>query len=529
MAWFAFLLLSAASARISMNPETRFFVDDLGRTRIFHGLNAVVKIAPYIPITDHFDPQMSISDEDIANLTSWGFNFIRLGVMWQAVEYAPQQYNLTYLAEMNTLINKLGAAGIYTLVDAHQDIFARQFCGEGVPEFYANGVSQHCNYNIASDLLSLLGVCKTMKDFHLEYQEDGDPTIDSCLKNPFTSYYQTPEVVDAFARLYYNVDNIRDRFFDYWNVTSAFFAGNSYVVGYDPLNEPIVADFWKDPLLLLPGRFDRTVLQGLYQDYNAVIRKNTPDQIVFFEPVTFDLLPLFGGIIFNVGFDDTPGGSASNAYQVLNDHIYCCAAGPNVCKTGEPTVKDEKMCRSFIDRKIEKRSHDAKKLGVGLIITEFGACTDSDGCMAEIDSVTNACDKSLVGWAYWMFKGFGDYTTTGSYTEGFYNQDGSLQQNKLKHLSRTYIQAYQGVPIKADFDVSTGHFSASYEVDPSIQGSTDLYFNGAIYYPYGYKYVIKNNADLQYQVETFENLLSVTFPSGSKSKTTIEFFPIGSS
>lgn len=523
MVWLPFVLLLTASARVSMNPETRMFVDESGRSLIFHGFNAVVKVPPFIPITDHFDPQMSISDEDIADLKSWGFNFMRLGVMWQAVETAPQQYNLTYLAEMNTLINKLGAAGIYTLVDAHQDIFARQFCGEGVPSFYATDVTSKCDYNLVSDVLQLAGLCKNMNDFGLEFDAEGYPTIETCLKNPFTSYYATAEVVDAFANLYYNVNNIRDRFFDYWNVTSAFFAGNEYVLGYDPLNEPIVANFWKDPLLLLPGRFDRTVLQGLYQDFNSVIRKNTQDQIVFFEPVTFDLLPLFGGIIFDVGFDDTPGGSDSNAYQVLNDHVYCCAAGVNVCKTGEPTLKDEKMCRSFIDRKIEKRTHNAKELGVGLIITEFGACTDSDGCMAEIRSVANACDKHLTGWAYWMFKGFADYTTTGSYTEGLYNQDGSLQQNKLKTLSRTYIQAYQGVPISASFDDSTGKFKAVYHVDPSIQGSTDLYFNGALYYPNGYSYTIHNSVGLTYQIETSDNLLKVTFPEGQKSTTTIEF------
>ena len=29
-------------------------------------------------------------------------------------------------------------SGIYTMVDAHQDVFARNFCGEGVPYSYAN-------------------------------------------------------------------------------------------------------------------------------------------------------------------------------------------------------------------------------------------------------------------------------------------------------------------------------------------------------------------------------------------------------
>lgn len=64
-------------------------------------------------------------------------NFVRLGVMWEAVERRPGVYDMEYLAKVNDLITKLGEQGIYTLVDAHQDVFARMMCGEGVPDFYA--------------------------------------------------------------------------------------------------------------------------------------------------------------------------------------------------------------------------------------------------------------------------------------------------------------------------------------------------------------------------------------------------------
>lgn len=64
-------------------------------------------------------------------------NFVRLGVMWEGVEQERGVYNEEYLDQLTTLVNKLGDAGIYTLVDAHQDVFARYMCGEGVPDFYA--------------------------------------------------------------------------------------------------------------------------------------------------------------------------------------------------------------------------------------------------------------------------------------------------------------------------------------------------------------------------------------------------------
>lgn len=66
---------------------------------MFHGFNVIYKIAPYIPDEAAFDPQNSLSDEDIIDLKNWGFNFVRLGVMWEAVETAPGVYNTTYLDE----------------------------------------------------------------------------------------------------------------------------------------------------------------------------------------------------------------------------------------------------------------------------------------------------------------------------------------------------------------------------------------------------------------------------------------------
>lgn len=75
----------AALSLIQIDPSTRQFVDEQGRVRIYHGVNAVYKIPPWQPITTHFDPQNSISAEDIQNLTEWGFNVVRLGVMWPGV------------------------------------------------------------------------------------------------------------------------------------------------------------------------------------------------------------------------------------------------------------------------------------------------------------------------------------------------------------------------------------------------------------------------------------------------------------
>ena len=117
------LIAAVASAAgitpVHVNPATRFIEDSYGRTVIFHGVNAIYKMPPYIPITDSFDPQESLNEKDISDLVKWGQNFVRLGVMWEAVEREPGVYDDDYLNKIDDLINEMGEAGIYTLVDAH--------------------------------------------------------------------------------------------------------------------------------------------------------------------------------------------------------------------------------------------------------------------------------------------------------------------------------------------------------------------------------------------------------------------------
>ena len=48
--------------------------------------------------------------------------------------------------------------------------------------------------------------------------------------------------------------------------------------------------------------------------------------------------------------------------------------------------------------------------------------------MLAADAAVDAADAVLVGWGYWEFKPYKDLTTTaGNRSEGFYNNDGTIQ------------------------------------------------------------------------------------------------------
>jgi len=80
------------------------------------------------------------------------------------------------------------------------------------------------------------------------------------------------------------------------------------------------------------------------------------------------------------------------------------------------------------EKRVKTRAEDAERLQVPLIISEYGACLDSQSCLTEIQQVGDVCDEHLTGWAYWQFKSFKDLTTSaGTGSEGFYSKNGTLQ------------------------------------------------------------------------------------------------------
>eukprot|EP00347_Sterkiella_histriomuscorum_P001400 403372181 len=446
---------------------------------------------------------MSVNDKDLQDMVDWGITMVRLGVMWESVEVAPQRYNMTYLNEVNNLINRMGEKGIYTMVDAHQDLFSRMTCGEGMPAFYATELDDHCAWNIPGQVFKLFGQCKTLDDYGIRKDPNGWRNLDDCLKTSFIKYYTSPEVASSFEGLYLNKNGIQDRFIDYWGVVAQRFANNPYVIGYDPINEPWPANFYKEfSLFYDQTKFDRTYLFPLLQRVHKAIRFYDNEKIIYFEPAQFpDTFPLFGGIPASIGFNQTPGGQEYIDRESLNDHLYCCQSDPNICDSGEPPLEKKDKCHAFHIAKVSKRAQDASRLEVPLIFTEFGACSNTLSCFHEITSSAEQFDEHLASWAYWQFKGFGDFTTTGSLTEGMYDEKGELQIYKILSLQRTFLHATQGIPTKVNFYTDAamnGTFVAQYTLNTSISEPTEIFFNQDVYYPQDYKLsILVNNASIE--------------------------------
>ena len=112
------------------------FIDSSGRERIFNGINLCDK--GYYENGDSkriYKPDEYFSDELIKTLADDGFNIVRLGLTWDAVEPQPGQYDEEYLAKIRRVADRCAKYGIYFYLDMHQDLFAGApgCSGDGAP------------------------------------------------------------------------------------------------------------------------------------------------------------------------------------------------------------------------------------------------------------------------------------------------------------------------------------------------------------------------------------------------------------
>ena len=483
-----FVCSTLAANFIQVDPENHFFLDAQGRVRLFHGFNVVYKIPPYVPPElDSFDPALSFCEEDMDNLQKWGFNFIRLGVMWPGVAPERGYYNSTYLDQIEWIVEELGKRDIYVLIDCHQDVLARGFCGEG-----------------AADWAVIVDPDIPHFPAPLPYEFDFDPetdypNLDQCLSHWFGAYYFSRAASNAFQNLYDNKQGILDEFGKYWAFVAKRFANTTNVLGYEFINEPWAGDFYANPKRLVPGYTDLHSLQPMYEKLNAYIRAQDSDHIVFYEPVTFDIGP--------VGFNATPGGVLYKDRQALSFHVYCAAYKDNMTATAQ------KFCEKYDAQRFPLRTKDLDRLGGAGLLTEFGSVGNSTNGITEIQNVLTAADENFFGWAYWQFKSYNDLTATERTVYPLYDEQGQLEVNKLKALSRTYATAIAGTPLSTSFDVTDGFYNLSWLVNANITEPTEIYLNEELWYANGYSIDISPSGYTK--VSSEENRIKI-YLNGSK-------------
>jgi endoglycosylceramidase len=200
--------------------------DSSGRMVILHGVNGVYKHAPYIAYPDPGTP-WNFDATDAKKMQQLGFNVVRLGIEWQALEPGsggpnqpkictpgapgdPHEFNQAvadaYLAHVKATVDLLARHGIYTLLDMHQDVYDKLFRGEGAPEW---------------------AVCT-----------DNVPIVPK--GGRWSNNYSNPQLDTAVGHFWRNdvVGDLQGQFDLVWATVAKYFKSDPWVIGYDPYNEP---------------------------------------------------------------------------------------------------------------------------------------------------------------------------------------------------------------------------------------------------------------------------------------------------
>lgn len=108
------------------------FLDEHGRERILCGMNVVDK-----KDFDEKNPGYWYSPDQFPfeEFRARGFDVIRLGFTWGAMEPKPGHYNQKLIDDLCAFLDKCEEYGIYAYLDCHQDVWSHTCYGDGAPSW----------------------------------------------------------------------------------------------------------------------------------------------------------------------------------------------------------------------------------------------------------------------------------------------------------------------------------------------------------------------------------------------------------
>lgn len=180
-------------------------VDDLGRERIFSGVNVVDKSA----YSDGAQTFPYLSEDVLRRFAANGWNLIRLGFTWGKIEPQIGRYNEEYLDSVAGILDTCERYGIYVFLDMHQDLYSPVTNGDGAPSWAAltDGLRTHPTRFVWAEDYFWGRACHRC----------------------FDHFWDNTPVQGR---------GLQDRFADCWAHVVRRLGGKAAVIGFDVFNEP---------------------------------------------------------------------------------------------------------------------------------------------------------------------------------------------------------------------------------------------------------------------------------------------------
>jgi hypothetical protein len=387
-----------------------------------------------------------LCQDDINQMAGFGFDLIRLPISWSLLEPQRGRFNQTYVDRIAQVVGWAGAAGMYVIIDMHQNAYSR-YTGISNPPPLPGGALPQMQYHSGAPAWATF--------------TDGFPAEDYKGKRELD-----PAVFEAFTNFWLNRDGIQSEYIASMAFLARHFKDNSTVMGYSMFNEPWPG--WTPPplfedLLLFP--FYRRAIDALTGEHDGL---PCPTQLFMPAACGFpdlgvrDLRHLYlmePGLMREVtDFPThlgTPVSSAPNL--VLSIHAYTHIYTLDTLLNADPASYPW----GGYDQSYASAEKEARAIGAAVFVSEFGGPVGDEGWIA---SQLAAQERHRLGFAFWDWKenciGWalyaGDSCPTGD--SGPRRSSGCIRSDREALLARVYPRASADPGMTFAYYPATGAF-----------------------------------------------------------------------
>lgn len=404
--------------KISTNSKQ--FIDEHGRERIFYGINMGGKNIPFMNMHKSAESK-HILKKHIKDLHTHGFNVIRFFLNWSYLEPKPKQYDEEVLNGIKEFLDICEENGIYVYLDMHQDLYS-SFREEIKPNpklmLHGNGAPKWACATNGKEF-------KQPKKIWAEGY-----FISKAVHNAFNNFWDNT-VVEG--------QGLQEHFCDLWRMLAKRFGNHPAVLGFDLFNEPfpytydkniffiivksaikttlksrdiskrklIAALFEKEPLPALLSQYNSKIMYEITSPTNkyiekfdkekyapfinkvaAAIREETENGIIFMENCYYSNL----GIPFSAPPITVHQKREKN--QAFAPHAYDLMVDTPLYKY----ANDERVGATFKRRKVEQ-----DKLNIPVLVGEWGGGSLIPDWFDHAEYLLNLFDSFKWSHTYWQF------------------------------------------------------------------------------------------------------------------------------
>ncbi len=362
------------------------FVNESGRQVLLQGINFVCK-----------EKEMGYLWPEHERVFAWfaesGFNLVRLGIFWDAVEPRPGVYDDGYLEKISCVISDAERENLYVLVDMHQDLWSVLY-GDGAPKWatLTDGAEHPTD-------------CAMWFDAYLRSE---------AIINAADHFWKNDPAEDGIG--------LMDHYAATWEYIAKNLDGHNNVIGYEPMNEPFMGSLARNTFGIAGRKtkekfpeFDFAAMQGIAPESTAYMTEIVNQAFMEFDKDT--LMPFYQKMNDAIR-------QYTDIALVTGGNIYCSAN----FKTGISRVRDvdkepetqqiyaphgydsvvdsdqyENFSQENVNALFADKRAAQERLNMPVIVGEWGAFPSREFTGKLIEDMNGILERYLWSSAYWQY------------------------------------------------------------------------------------------------------------------------------